>query len=876
MEEYSRPNPDELLESIRKNEEVGRKGKLKLYLGMCAGVGKTFSMLQDASKAFGKGIDTVIGYVETHGRAETEFLLFHLEQIPRKQINYKGISIEEMDIDAIIARNPKIVVVDELAHTNAPGSRHTKRYLDVLELLNSGIDVYTAINVQHIESRTDFVSNITGIIIKETVPDTILDLAYEIELVDISPDELLQRLNDGKVYTKDKSEKAIKNFFRKGNLTALREMSLRITAERVDRQLRDYMVENRISGPWKSGQRILIAISASPSSAQLIRWARKVSHTMEASLVALNVESSKPLSTDDKKNLDDNIKLVKELGAEFISTADEDVVKAIIRIARKENVTDIIIGKSKRKGLYKLFSKNIIQKLLKESGDIDIYIVSEDSGDERKLNYKLPVPQSDLLKYSLSLFSIFLISALLYPIANYIGYQSVAFILLFVISLLPLYFGPGPVLLASFISPLVWNFFFVPPHFTFVISKTEDALVFVLFYIVAIVSSILTTRIRSQEILLRRREENATALYQLANDLSGSTNLDEVINAFIKNIKKVFSAEAKVMLSDDNGKLQISSISDKEFGVAQWVFLNRKNAGKFTDTLPETDMTFIPVQGPHGIYGVTGIKLNSKELSNEEESFLNVFVSQFASSIEREILSNSANKSILYEESEKLYKDLFDSISHELKTPISAIMGSTSLMLDKNTNLSDENKLNLIKEINTAGERLNKLVENLLDMARLESGRLAPNYGLYELNDLFNISIQKLDNEIGNRKIIKEIPDNIPLIYIDIGLMEQVIRNILLNSIKYTPADSEIHLSADWDKEFIYIFIKDSGEGISEEHINFVFDKFFRADKTQTGGSGLGLSIAKGFVEAHNGIIVAKNIKGGGVMFEIKIPNKKQ
>jgi two-component system sensor histidine kinase KdpD len=875
MEDTSRPNPDELLESIKKQEESGKKGKLKLYLGMCAGVGKTFSMLQDASKASGKGIDTVIGYVETHGRAETEFLLFHLEQIPRKQINYKGISIEEMDIDAILARNPKIVVVDELAHTNAPGSRHTKRYLDVIELLNSGIDVYTAINVQHIESRTDFVSNITGIIIKETVPDTILDLAYEIELVDISPDELMQRLSDGKVYTKDKSEKAIKNFFRKGNLTALREMSLRITAERVDRQLRDYMVENRISGPWKSGQRILIAISASPSSAQLIRWARKVSYTMEASLIAVNVESSKPLNLEDKKSLDDNIKLVKELGAEFISTADEDVVKAIIRIARKENVTDIIIGKSKRRGLYKLFSKNIIQKLLKESGDIDIYIVSEDSGDERKLNYNLPKPQSDIIKYSISLFTILLTSAVLYPIANYIGYPSVAFILLFVISLLPLYFGPGPVLLASFISPLIWNFFFVPPYFTFVISKTEDALVFFLFYIVAIVSSILTTKIRSKEILLRKREENATALYQLANDLSNSTNLDEVINAFIKNIKKVFSADAKVMLSGDNGKLQMSSISDKEFGVAQWVFLNRKKAGKFTDTLPETDMTFIPVQGPHGIYGVAGIKLNSKKLSNEEESFLNVFVSQFASSIEREILSNSANKSILYEESEKLYKDLFDSISHELKTPISAIMGSTSLMLDKNTNLSDENKLNLIMEINTAGERLNKLVENLLDMARLESGRLAPNYGLYELNDLFNISIQKLENEIGNRKIIKDIPDGIPLVYIDIGLMEQVIRNILLNSIKYSPADSEIHLSADWDKEFIYIFLKDSGEGISEEHINFVFDKFFRADKTQTGGSGLGLSIAKGFVEAHDGTIKAKNIKGGGVMFEIKIPNKK-
>lgn len=876
MDDYSRPNPDELLESIKKQEEIGKKGKLKLYLGMCAGVGKTFSMLQDASREVGHGIDAVIGYVETHSRHDTEFLLFHLEQIPRKQINYKGISIEEMDLDAIIARNPKLVVVDELAHTNAPGSRHTKRYLDVIEILNNGIDVYTAINVQHIESRTDFVSNITGIIIKETVPDTILDMAYEIELVDLSPDDLLQRLNEGKVYTKDKSEKAIKNFFRKGNLTALREMSLRITAERVDRQLRDYMVENRINGPWKSGQRVLIAISASPSSSQLIRWARKVSYTLEASLVALNVETSKILNVEDKKNLYSNIELAKELGAEFISSADEDIVKAIIRTARKENVTDIIVGKSKRKGFSRFFSKDIVKSLIEESGNIDIYVVSEDSEDNRKANYKFPVPQSGIYKYLFSSLCIIVAAGLLYPVANYIGYQSVALILLFVISLLPLYFGPGPVLLASFLSPLIWDFFFVPPHFTLAISITEDALLFVLFYIIAIVSSILTTRIRSKEILLRKREENATALYKLANDLSTSVNLDAVIDAFTKNIKKIFSADAFVMLTDDNGKLQNSplSISDKDFGVAQWVFMNKKIAGKFTDTLPEADMTFIPVQGPRGIYGVVGIKMNSKSSSYEEENFLNVFVNQFASAVERETLSNAANRSMLFQESEKLYKNLFDSISHELKTPISAIIGSTTLMLDKNTVLSEENKIKLINEIHTGAERLNKLIENLLDMARLESGRLAPNFSWYDLHDLFNISIQKLEGEIGDRKIMKDIPENMPSVCIDIGLMEQVINNILLNSIKYTPVDSVINLTADWDKEFIYIFIKDFGDGISEEHINFIFDKFYRADKTKTGGSGLGLSIAKGFVEAHEGSISVKNIDKGGVMFEIKIPNK--
>ncbi|MCX6165418.1 MAG: sensor histidine kinase KdpD [Ignavibacteriae bacterium] len=348
MEEQSRPNPDELLARIKNNEQKEKKGKLKIYLGMCAGVGKTFAMLQDASKAKGRGADVLIGYVETHGRAETEFLLFSLPQLPRKKIYYKGFELEEMDIDTILQNKPKLVVVDELAHTNAPDSRHNKRYLDVLELLDNGIDVYSAINVQHIESLADTVSQITGIIIKETVPDSILDVANEIELIDISPDELLQRLSDGRVYTADKTKDAIDNFFRKGNLSALRELSLRLTADRVDKQVRDYMQENRIPGPWKSTQRILIGIGPSPNSADLVRWARRIAYTMEASWIAVNVETPRVIDEKQKQNLNKNLELAKELGAEIITTSDTDIVKGIIRVAKRQNATHIVIGKSKR------------------------------------------------------------------------------------------------------------------------------------------------------------------------------------------------------------------------------------------------------------------------------------------------------------------------------------------------------------------------------------------------------------------------------------------------------------------------------------------------------------------------------------------------
>jgi two-component system sensor histidine kinase KdpD len=877
MENNDRPNPDELIESIKKKNESSSKGKLKIYLGMCAGVGKTFTMLQDAGKAKGKGTDTVIGYVETHGRAETEFLLFYLEQIERKEISYKNIKLYEMDLDAILARRPELVIVDELPHTNAPGSRHKKRFQDVLEILNNGIDVYTALNVQHLESRADFVAQITGIRVTETVPDSLLDLADEVELVDISPDELLQRLKDGKVYTKDKSKDAVRSFFRKGNLTALREMSLRLTAERVDKQLRDYMSENRIPGPWKSGQRILIAISSSPSSAHLIRWARKVSYTLKASLVAVNIETSKYLSEQEINILNKNIELVKELGAEFISTTDENIVNGILRIAGKENVTDIIVGKSKENKFKKLFSKNIVQKLIDESGDIDIYVVSGNNDNEEKQKIKLPLPQSSFLKYLISGLCISIASLVLYPLSDFIGYQSVALILLFIISLLPLYFGPGPVLLASFMSPLIWNYFFVPPYHTFRISKTEDALLFVLFFIITTITSILTLRIRRKEFLLRKREERATALYKLIKEFSESENKEQIISTFKNNIQKVFKYDSEVFLTNESEELltEDSALSSKEKGILNWVFSNRLCAGKNTDTLPDSEYMFFPLNGTQSIYGVTAIKPLNKNLSDDEKNFLELFINLFTTSLEKQILSETANKINLMKESEKLYKNIFDSISHELKTPISAIIGAVTLILDKKNSLTEKNILDLIKETHIGANRLNMLVENLLDMTRLESGRLEPNLAFYDFNDVLNSAVEKLQNEIAGINLIKSIPDDMPLIYVDAGLMEQVMKNLLLNSVKYSGVSPEIKIKTKWDEKFIYIKVSDKGEGVPEEHLNHIFDKFYRVNNLKTGGSGLGLSIVKGFIQAHRGEISVRNNPDKGVTFEIRIPNIK-
>lgn len=879
MDEQSRPNPDELLARIQMIEQKEKKGRLKIYLGMCAGVGKTFAMLQDASKALGRGKNVLIGYVETHSRAETEFLLFHLPQIPRKKIEYKGFTIEEMDIDAIIEKKPKLVVVDELAHTNAPGSRHNKRYLDVLELIENGIDVYTAVNVQHIESLADTVSKITGVIINETVPDSVIDTADDIELIDISPDELIQRLNDGKVYTADKTKSSIENFFRKGNLSALRELALRLTADRVDKQVRDYMRENRIPGPWKSTQRILIGIGPSPNSADLIRWARRIAYTMEASWVAVNVETQNLLNEKQKKLLNKNLELAEELGAEIITTSDIDIVNGILRIAKSQNATHIVIGKSQRRSLFnKLLKKDIVDRILDESGQIDVYVVSGDNYEEQKDILKIfPAFQSGFIQYILASLIVFAVAAICYPFKGILGHQTVAFILLFVVCLLPLVFGPCPVMLSAILSPVIWNYFFVHPELTFLIGKTEDILTFIMFFIIAFVTGTLTTKIRQREKAVIQREERAVALYNLADDLSKSKNLNEVFKVSEKNIQKVFKTNPVFFLwNTDLSTLEIyesknNDLSDKEISVAQWVFKNKKKAGHYTDSLPFAEYIYYPLIGPRDIYGVVGIKINDDVLYREKETLIDNFIKQTGAAVEREILNRTANKAMLYEESEKLYKTLFDTISHELKIPIATIMGAASYLLQADPDI-DKTRNQLLKEINTAAERLNRLVGNLLDMARLESGRLIPNLKQCDINDLINNVLNYFESEFSSRKILVSVQNNFPFVNLDFTLIEQALKNILQNAFLYTDSNSKIELHASYDKHNFYIIITDDGKGVNEHHIQHIFDKFYRADNKISGGTGLGLSIAKGFIEIHKGTISASNKATGGLIFRIKIP----
>ncbi len=875
--ENTRPDPDQLLQSLKDEEKQAAKPKLKIFFGMCAGVGKTYDMLKSAHEMKAKGTDVVIGIVETHNRAETEALLSGLPIVPRKKVEYKGTTVEEMDLDAIIARKPRLVLVDELAHTNAPGSRHTKRYQDVLELIDNGIDVYTTLNVQHLESRADTVAQITGATIRETVPDSILEQADEVELIDIPPDELLKRLSEGKVYTPERSQKAIQNFFQKGNLTALREMSLRLTAERVDHQLRDYMQTKRIAGPWKSGVRLLVGISTSPNSVSLIRWARRMAYTMDATWIAVYVETARTLSEASKTQLAKNIKLARELGAEIVTTADEDIAVALVRVARQQNATQLLVGKPHR---FLSLRKSLLDQVIERSGDLDVYVVGGEEQPSAKRTIRFPALHSGIPQYASAVAVVCFVALACYPMRSVIGYQTISLIFLLTIALLPLKLGSGPVLLAAALSALLWDYFFIPPQFTLSVNLAQDILMLLTYFAIATVTGTLTARIRAREKAVRSREERATALYTLTRDLSSAPNQDEVAKAAVTNIKKFFKAEVAIFLSDQDGDVftkahQASSFSvdEKEFGVAAWVYWNEKKAGKSTDTLPFATATYYPMSGPRYPLGVIGVRLmEGDRLAIDQEALLENFIRQIASTLEREQLNEMTKKSIALAESDRLYKTLFDSISHELRTPIAAIMSASEGLLESGENGREMVRRDLSNEIHTAAERLNRLVENLLDMTRLETGRIAPVLDWVDIRDLFNSAVKRLDHDLSDHVVNIEVPENMPLVVIDFGLIEQVIVNLLHNVALYTPAGSRVLLRGSVEGNDCVIVVADNGPGFPPEALQRVFEKFYRIPGTKPGGTGLGLSIGRGFVEAHKGTMVVHNDPEGGARFTIRLP----
>lgn len=875
----NRPNPDDLLTLLQNEEEKSRRGKLKIFFGMCAGVGKTYTMLQTAIAEKQKGNNVVIGYIETHNRKETAALTENFEQIPRKTLEYKTTPVQEMDLDAIISKKPQYVIVDELAHTNAPGSRHTKRFQDVKEILENGINVYTTLNVQHLESRSETVAQITGIIVRETLPDDIFENADEVELVDLTPEELLQRLSEGKVYTEERSKEAVLNFFRKGNITALREMALRIVADRVDKQLHDYMQQKRIKGPWKSGLHLLVAVDYSVQSTKLLRWAKNLSYSMGAQIQAVYVETLHRLTNKEREQLDKNINLAGKLGIKFRIITNTDVVKAIVNFAQKENVTHIIVGKPRARNLVSMFLLgNFINRLIRYSGNIDVYILGADYQAKDKYRERATVPSftSNFKQYLIVAGIIVLVTFFCYQLKDFIGYQIVSFSLLIVVSLLALFYGTGPILMASTLSAAIWDYFFIPPQFTLHIENPVDMLMLTMFFIIALLNGVLTSRIRRQEKKIRIREERTQALYQLARELTTAAGIVEVSDIADKYIAKYFALTGIVLLKNDKNQLEFVvphdnnfQLSENEMSIVKWVFKNSAKAGKFTNTLPASEYTFFPLMGNTGNMGVVAVKLVNNFTQGENE-FWEASVSQISGKFEREFLRSAAKKADLLNESDKLYKTLFNSISHELRIPVATIMGASDTLLMQS--YPEETKLRLYTEINTASVRLNRLIENLLNISRLESGMITLRYDWHDMHDLINKVTENLKQELSVFKFSVIIPADLPMVFIDFGLIEQVLHNLILNATQHAPQGSRIRLKVFIDNGFFTIQVMDRGNGFPESELTSVFNKFYRGKDAKAGGSGLGLSIVKGFVEAHKGKVTAENRQNGGALFTIKLP----
>ena len=879
---FKRPDPDRLLDDIVDAENKKKRGRLKIFFGMAAGVGKTYAMLESSHRLVSEGKNVLVGYVETHGRQETVALTDGLKILPRKKIDYNGFIIEEFDIDSALLNPPDYLIIDELAHTNIEGSRHFKRYQDVQEILDNGISVLTTLNIQHLESQADIVEKITGVKIRETLPDSMLDQADEIELVDIPTEELLKRLAEGKVYVPEKAETAAANFFKQSNITALRELALHYVANKVDEDLQNYTHKKDIRGAWKSGDKILVAVSPSPYSEYLIRWTRRMAFNTRASWVALYIEKNKELSANARAILKKNLSLARELGAEVISTFDEDITSGLLRIASQKNITQIIVGKPlKRYFTDYLQGGNLVERLLKRCGDIEIHIVTQPDAAGKNIFHRIPVAYTSSAKeYLAGIAAVLGVTMINLLVVSFVGYWTIALVYLLCVALIALRIGRGPVLAAAALSAVSWNYLFIPPLHTFRIDKLEDILMFLMYFIIAMILGGLTSKLRIKESALRKREKRISDLYELSNMLGSTRSFDDLLSAAAAYIKKYLNMESAFLTASETDKLAEHDgvkacfrLNDKDRSVADWVYKNNKAAGLYTNTLPSAGAYFIPLRSTGGIAGVVALRPESSSaLSLEMENFVQNVVFQIAMHIEHEILSQTKRKSLMIAESERLYKVLLNTISHELRTPLTAVAGASSGLLDEKISGDAEVRKELAVEIHKASERLNRLVDNLLDMSRLESGMLKLNKKQNDIRDLISVSVRRLHDELADHVLVLSVDENIPPVLMDFTLMEQALTNLIYNSVSYTQPGSRIEITALSQNKFVNIAVKDNGPGLAEDEISHLFDKFRRGANVSAGGTGLGLSICKGIVEAHGGTVRAMNRSGGGAVFMIEIP----
>jgi two-component system sensor histidine kinase KdpD len=878
MTDRTRPDPDALLAELRHDAPSGR-GRLTVFLGMCPGVGKTYTMLQYARQRLHEGVNVVVGVVETHGRTETEALLAGLPIIPRRAVDYKGVTLQEMDLDAILRQRPELVLVDELAHTNARGSRHPKRYQDVLELLDAGISVYTTLNVQHLESRVDVVHQITGVTIRETVPDSVLDRADEIQLVDLTPEQLRERLETGKVYLGEMAQAAAAHFFKFENLAALREMALRFTAERADRDVRDVMRDNKISGPWKSGERLLVAISHDAQAESLIRWTRRIAGELDCPWLAVYVEPNAPSDAVAKERLTRDMSLARQLGGDVIVTSGQDVSEALLRVAREQNATQIIVGKPTRSPwLGWLTGRSPAYDLIRSSGYIDVYVVQPDKQAVKTHALKRFVLSASLLQeFFLAAISTLLVTGAAFIVEPLIGYSSIPLLYLLLVVAAGFKLHRGPVLLVAAAGALLWNFLFTEPRFTFYIATFADGMTFATLLAVGLAMGHLTSRLRQSEIAERRRERRTAALYDLAHQAALAPDLDTGLGAAVKLIDSLFGAQAALLLRLPDHTLSHAphpassfSPSEKEKSVATWAFSHRMPAGKFTDTLPDSKALHLPLQARTAVMGVLCIRPEGKSFDLTERDLLEAFAALIGTILEKDHFIEAFKRAEIIETSERLHRALFDSVSHELKTPLSAVQAGIDA-LGRQLG-GDEEKRATLREVQSAVRRLRRVIDNLLEMTRIEAGVVEPRLDWCDIGELIRAAVDLAGDAVHKHRIVIEADDALPMVKVDQPLLEQCLSNLMINAAVWSEPETNITVRAGLDGNKLVLSVLDEGKGLSESDLARVFEKFYRAPDARPGGAGLGLSIVEGFIRAHGGSARAANRATGGAEFTVTIP----
>jgi two-component system sensor histidine kinase KdpD len=881
-----RPDPDALLARIQEEDRRARRGRLKIFFGASAGVGKTYAMLSTARRLRDQGVDLVVGVVESHGRSETQALLAGLERLAPREVAYRGRTLPEFDLDGALRRQPALILVDELAHSNVDGSRHPKRWQDVEELLAAGIDVYSTVNVQHLETLNDVVSGITGIRVWETVPDRVFDEAEEVVLVDLTPDELLQRLKQGKVYLEQQAAHAIRNFFRKGNLIALRELALRRTADRVDVEMLQYRRDRSVLSVWQTRESLLACLGLGADGDRIVRSAARIASRLDVPWHAIYIETPRGMRVTPARRQEvlRFLKLAQSLGAETATLAASDPVEAVIKFARDHNLSRIVVGRT-RERRWQWWRRSFADRIVGPAPDLEIITVAGAAAGQRA---RAPEPQPgespgvNWPAYGWSVAICAFTAVIAAPLFPLFELPNIVMLFLLAVVLIGVRYGRGPAVLASFLGVAEFDFFFVPPRFSFAVSDVQYLLTFAVMLTVGLIAGQLAAGLQYQARVATRREGRVRALYEMARDLSGALLPQQIAEICERFIAAEFGARSLLLLTDDGGRVaaapsRLDAPTDSmaiDLGIAQWALDHGEAAGTGTDTLPASPILYLPLKAPVRVRGLLAIepKAPVRLLAPEQGRLLDTVARLIAIALERVHYVEVAQSSTLQMESERLRNSLLAAISHDLRTPLTALVGlADSLRLTQPPPSPQQGAI--ADSIREQARRLHSLAENLLDMARLQAGRVALNRQWHSLEELVGTCLRASAAALGPRAVRVRLPAELPLVEFDAALMERVVCNLLENAAKFTLPASHIDIGATAEPDRITVWIEDDGPGLPPGREEEIFKKFERGNReSATPGVGLGLAICRAIIEAHGGQIKAANRPGGGARFLFELP----